>query len=196
MAGFEPRDPLLRRCRTVVRCSLPPGEIARTRLIAGHVIQPCWCRLWMSQTGFGCRWVMSTTTRVSAAPGGLPTAGWPWQAQARSHARSSAVSTVTGGLAAFGLQILLHRASPLPLLGSVDGLAGPGHPRSGPRDMQGECRTGHRRAAYDFPVKRTAPPADEGLARIADRAGVVAGPSPKMSPDCGRQSATRAPSVV
>jgi hypothetical protein len=49
-------DPLLRRCRTVVRCSLLPGEIARTCLIAGHVIQPCWRRLWVSQPASGCRW--------------------------------------------------------------------------------------------------------------------------------------------
>ena len=41
-------DPLLRRCRTVVRCCLPPGKTAPTRLIAGHVIQPCWCRLCVS----------------------------------------------------------------------------------------------------------------------------------------------------
>ena len=41
-------DPLLRRCRTVVRCSLLPAEIARKRLIAGHGIQSCWCRLWVS----------------------------------------------------------------------------------------------------------------------------------------------------
>jgi hypothetical protein len=42
------REPLLRRCRPLVRCCLPPGQIAQTRLMAGHVIQPCWCRLWVS----------------------------------------------------------------------------------------------------------------------------------------------------
>jgi hypothetical protein len=51
------RDPLLRRCRTVVRCSLLPGEIAHKRLIAGHVIQPCWCRLWVSQTAPVVAWL-------------------------------------------------------------------------------------------------------------------------------------------
>src|SRR5262249_45943215 len=35
----------LQRCRTVVRCSLLPGETARTHLIDGHVIQPRWGQL-------------------------------------------------------------------------------------------------------------------------------------------------------
>ena len=47
LSGF---DPLLRRCRTVVRYSLLPGEIARRCLIAGHVVQRRWRRLWVSQT--------------------------------------------------------------------------------------------------------------------------------------------------
>ena len=47
------RDPLLRRCRTVVRCSRLPGEIARARLIAGHGVRTCWCRLWVSQSSLG-----------------------------------------------------------------------------------------------------------------------------------------------
>jgi len=71
------RDPLLRRCRTSVRCSLLPGEIAHKRLIAGHVIQTCWCRLWVSQGESGCRWVMSRTTQVSNVPPGLWHPGWP-----------------------------------------------------------------------------------------------------------------------
>src|SRR5215813_9197416 len=59
-------EPLFRRCRALVRCSLLPGEIAHARLIAGHVIQPCWCRLWVSQTACDCHWVMSTTAHVAA----------------------------------------------------------------------------------------------------------------------------------
>ncbi len=47
-------DPLLRRCRTLVRYSLLPGEIVQARLIAGYVIQPCWCRFWVSQIASGC----------------------------------------------------------------------------------------------------------------------------------------------
>lgn len=62
-------DPLFRRCRTVVRCSFLPGEIARTRLIAGHVIRLRWRRLWVSRTTSGCRWVMSSTTCVSCVLG-------------------------------------------------------------------------------------------------------------------------------
>jgi transposase len=42
-----------RRCRTTVRCSRLPGEIARRRLIAGHVVQPRWRRLWVSRTASG-----------------------------------------------------------------------------------------------------------------------------------------------
>jgi hypothetical protein len=42
------RDPLLRRCRTVVRCGRLPAEIVCTRLIGGHGIQPRWCRSWVS----------------------------------------------------------------------------------------------------------------------------------------------------
>jgi hypothetical protein len=42
-------DLLLRRCRTVVRCSRLPAEIVCTRLIEGHGIQPRWCRSWVSR---------------------------------------------------------------------------------------------------------------------------------------------------
>jgi hypothetical protein len=75
--GMRARDPLFRRCRTVVRCSLLPGEIARKRLIAGHGIQPCWCRFWVSQTAPGCRWVMSRTTQVYGVSSVLRHAIWP-----------------------------------------------------------------------------------------------------------------------
>ena len=46
-------DSLFRRCRTVVRCSGLPAQIAPARLIEGHGVQTWWCRLWVSRSGPG-----------------------------------------------------------------------------------------------------------------------------------------------
>jgi hypothetical protein len=149
--GFQPGDPLLRRCRTVVRCGRLPAEIAPSCLTASHGIQPCWCRFWVSEAAVQCRASafrprQSQDCHVGAASL-VRLSAW-----ARPTLLALLSSLLVGEPPAVG-HCLADDRSPLPLSGGV-GNAG----RVTQRDttcLTGSASTGTMRSASGWHLPRT-----------------------------------------